>query len=148
MVKAYTPISSDIPPYILPPQPSESVIEKDKEFFLMAHRYAFADGALHNEVFYTVPAGQTLFIEHVSFSGMTNSNPGSGIAAWCHITALGTYIGGVDISNLSTVSAVNHYPTPIKLLTGEQINCLLIAAGAGLYIAGIVIVSGYLLSNF
>jgi hypothetical protein len=148
MVKAYTPLSSDIPPYTLPVQPSENVIEKDREFFLKSARYTSNDGAMHVVTLYTVPEGQVLFIEKAAISAYANDYVAGATAGYVHLTALGLYIAAVELASGSSAEMVNIYPTPVKLLAGDNISVVYYQPTNLKPIATTVIVSGYLLSNF
>ena len=149
MPKAYVPVEKVPVKYSLPVQPDETVIEKDKEFWLSTHRWQYSDGAVHNNVLYIVPENEVLFIEEVSVAAALRND----VFGWVHITtSIGTagyYLGGVELGNNGSVTRTHHFVTPIKLLAGDQINGLAYqeTAGAG-RVTTLIILSGYTKANF
>jgi hypothetical protein len=145
---AYTPLEITKPTYTLPIQPSETVIEKDKEFFHYSATYSSNDGAIHTATFYTVPTGQVLFVEEVSVVGCSNDFVAADTSGYTLVTNAGRYIGGVYYVSGSSSCMNNTYKTPIKLLEGDTIGIVYFQPTAGKQLRSLVIVNGYLLSNF
>jgi hypothetical protein len=145
---AYTPLITGVPNYTTDTKPPVTVIPTDREFFLKSAVYNSADGSIHNVLFYTIPLGQTLFLEQVAITGTTIDSVAAANGGFVRVVALSQYIGGIELVSGSSSTMVNHYPTPLKLTEGQTIYLLYYQPTATKDLDFMIILSGYLLSNF